>query len=64
MLPRRRIKVECGRIRHIAAGIVGDDRNVIADLVLHGIAFERSKRVAYRDIRRPRHAPVRAPRVE
>lgn len=64
MLAAGRIEVECGRIGHIAAGVVGDDRNVIADLVLHGIAFERSKRIAYRDIRRPRHAPVRAPGVE
>ena len=64
MLPAGRIEVECGRIRHVAPGIVGHDRNVIAYLVLHWIAFERIKRIAHRYIRRPGDAAVGAPGIE
>ena len=64
MLPSGRIEIECGRIRHIAPGIVRHDRNVIAYLILHWIAFEGSKRIAYRDIGRPCHAAVCAPGVK
>jgi len=58
------IEIECGRIRHVAASVVRHDGNVISHLVLHRIAFERVKRIAYRDIGRPCHAAVRTPGVE
>ena len=64
MLPAGRIEVECGRIRHVAPSVVGHDRNVIAYLILHRIAFERSKRIADRDIGCPCQATVSAPGVE
>ena len=64
MLPAVRIEVECGRIRHVASGIVRHDRNVIAYLLLHRIAFERSKRIADRDVGCPCQATVSAPGVE
>jgi len=64
VLPGGRIEVECGRIRHIAASVVGHDRKVIAYLSLHRIAFERIKRITHRNIRRPCHAAVSAPGVK
>ena len=64
MLPCGRIEVECGRIRDITSSVVGNDRNVIAHLVLNGIAFEWIKRVTYRDVGCPCHAAVSAPGVE
>jgi len=64
MLPASRIEIKCRRIRHVASGVIGDDRNVVAYLVLHWIAFEGIERIAYRDIGRPRHAAVGAPGIE
>ena len=64
MLPAVRIEVECGRIRHVASRIVRHDGNVIAHLVLDGIAFERSKRIADCHVRRPCHTAVSAPGVK
>ena len=64
MLVPLRIEVERGRVRHIAAGGVGDNRDVIANLVLVRIALVRIKRIAYRDIGRPGNAGVRAPGIE
>ena len=64
MLSAVRIEVERGRIRHVAPGVVGHDRNVIAHLVLIRITEERIERIAHRDVGRPRIAPVRAVRIE
>ena len=64
MLSAVRIEVERGRIRDVAPSVVGHDRNVIAHLVLHRVAFERSKRIAYRDVGCPGQAAVSAPGVE
>jgi len=64
VLPAVRIEVECGRIRHVASGIVRHDGNVIAHLVLHRIAFKRSERIADRHVGRPCHTAVGAPGVE
>jgi hypothetical protein len=58
------IEVKRGRIRHVATRIVGDDRDVIAYLILHRPAFERSKRIAHRNIRRPSHPAIGAVRVK
>ena len=38
-----RVEVECGRISHVAAGFVGNNRNVIAYLVLIWITLRRIK---------------------
>ena len=59
-----RIKVKSGGIRHVAAGIVRHDGDVIADLVLVGITFERIKGGTHRHVRRPRDAGIRAIGIE
>ena len=59
-----RIEVKRGRIRHIGPSIVGDDSDIIAYLVLVRIAFERIKRIAHRNVRRPGHAGVSAIGIE
>ena len=64
MLPPGRVEVEGGRIRDIASGLVRNDRDVVADLALIRIAFERIERIARRDISRPRDAAVGAVRIE
>ena len=64
VLPPARVEVESGRIRHIATGAVRHDGDVIAYLALIRPAFERIKRIAHRDIRRPGNAAVGAVRIE
>lgn len=64
MLSRARVKVECSRIRHIAASVIGYDRNVIADLVLYRPPLERIKGIADRHVRREGPPAIRAPGVE
>ena len=59
-----RVEVECGRIRDIPARLVGDDSDIIADLVLIRIAFERVERIAHGDVSRPGHAGVSAKGIE
>ena len=59
-----RVEIERGRIRHVAAGIVRNNGDVIAYLVLIWIAFERIKRRAHRNVRRPGNAGVSAERIE
>ena len=48
MLPRVRVKVERRRICHIASGVVGNNREVIADLLMPRKACVRIKRIADR----------------
>ena len=64
MLAAARIKVEGGRIRHVATCVIGNDGDVVADLVLVRVAFERIKEIGYRHVRRPGHAGIRAPGIE
>ena len=64
MLASVRVEVECGRVRNVAAGFVGNEGDVIADLILVRPAFLRVKRVAHRHIRRPCNARVRTVGVE
>ena len=59
-----RVDIVSGGVRHIASGAVRHNGDVIAYLVLIGIAFEGIKRVAYLDVGRPRDARVRAPGIE
>ena len=58
MLSPVRVKVERGRIRHVAARVIRNDGDVVADLVLVRIAFERIKRIADRNVGRPGHAGI------
>jgi hypothetical protein len=59
-----RVEIKSGGIRHVAAGIVRHNGDVIADLILIGIAFGGIKRVAYCHIGRPCEARVGAPGIE
>jgi hypothetical protein len=43
MLSQIWVEIKCGSIRHIAARLVRDNGDVIADLVLVRIALERIK---------------------
>jgi hypothetical protein len=55
-----RVEIKSGGIRHVAAGIVRNNGDIIADLILVRIPLERVERVAHRNIRRPRYPGVRA----
>ena len=59
-----RVEVEGGRVSHVASGIVGNDGNVIAYLILIRIAFERVKWIADCHVGRPSHAGVDAEGIE
>ena len=60
MLATARVKVVRGRVCDIASGVIGHDCNIIAYLVLVRPAFKRSKRIAYLNVRRERHAAIGA----
>ena len=64
MLIGVRVEIKRRGIRHIASGIIGNDGDVIAYLVLNRIAFERSKGVAHGNVRCPRDAAICAERIE
>ena len=64
MLTPGRVKVKSGGIRHIPACIVGDNSDVVPYLALVRIAFERIKRGAHRDVRRPGNTAIRAKGIE
>jgi len=59
-----RIEVKRGGIRYVAAGFVGNNGNVIADLALIRVALEGGKRIAHSDVSRPSHAGVSAKGIE
>ena len=58
------IEIERSRIRHVAAGFIGNDCDIIAYLALVRIAFEWIKSIAHRHVWRPRHAGVGAKGIE
>ena len=58
MLSRGRVQVECGRIRYVAAGVIGDNGDVVAYLVLLWLALSRIECCTYGDVRRPRRTCV------
>ena len=60
MLTTAWIEVEGGRIRHIAAGVVRHDSDVIAYLVLVRPALERVKGLAYLYVSRPGNTSIGA----
>ena len=64
VLSPARIEIERGGIRHIATGVVRHDGDIVAYLTLIRPAFERIKRIAHRDIRRPGNAAIGAIRIE
>ena len=64
MLTRARVKVVGGRVRDVASRVIRHDGDVIAYLVLLRIAFERIKRIAHRNVRRPSNAAIRAEGIE
>jgi len=59
-----RVQVKRGGIRYIAARLIGNNGDVIADLALVRIALEGVKRIAHRNISRPGHAGVSAKGIE
>jgi hypothetical protein len=59
-----RVEVKRSRIRHVASGIIGNNRDIIPYLALVRIALERIKGIAHRNVRRPGHAGVGAKGIE
>jgi hypothetical protein len=59
-----RVEVKRCRICYIAPSVIRNDRDVITDLVLVWISFERIEQIAHCDVRRPRYARVGAVRIE
>jgi len=53
MLSRGWVQVKRGRIRYVAAGVIGDDGDVVPYLVLLWPSLSRIECCAYRDVRRP-----------
>ena len=50
LLTQVRVEVKRGSIRYIAARFVRNNGDVVADLTLVRVTFERIKRIAYRNI--------------
>src|SRR5205823_9384025 len=59
-----RIKVKSRGVCYVTAGFIGNHCDIIAYLALVRIAFERIKRIAHRNVRRPGDASVSAKRIE
>ena len=64
MLSTGGIQVERRGIRNVSAGVVRNDGDVVANLALVRITFERIKRIAHRNVSRPSHAGVCAIGIE
>ena len=64
MLSTVGIEVECRCIRHVAASVIRNNGDVIADLALIGVPLEGVECIAHRHISRPANTSVRAIRVE
>lgn len=60
VLAQVRVEVESGRVCHVATGFIGDNGDVVADLALVRIAFERVERIAHRNVSRPGNAGIGA----
>ena len=63
-MPGVRVDVKCGRVRYVTASFIGNDCNVIADLILIWIAFEWVKWITDCYVRRPGNASVGAEGIE
>ena len=64
MLAPARVEVVGGRVGDVASCVIRHNGDVIAYLVLLRPAFQRSKRIACRSVRREGHAAVGAVGVE
>jgi hypothetical protein len=64
MLSTVGIEVERRRIGNVTARVIGNDGNVVADLTLVRVAFQRIKEIAYRHVRRPGNTGVCAIRIK
>ena len=64
MLSAVRVEVKSRRICYVASRVIRNNGDVVADLVLVRVAFERIKQIGYRYVRRPGHAGIRAPGIE
>jgi hypothetical protein len=58
------IEVERRGIRDVTAGVIGNDGNVVANLTLVRITFERIERSARSHVRRPGNTGVSAIRIK
>jgi hypothetical protein len=58
------IEVKGRGVSYVAAGLVGNDGDIVAYLVLIWVAFERIKRIAHCHVRRPGNASTGAPGIE
>ena len=63
-MPGVRVDVKCSRVRYVTASFIGNDCNVIADLILIWIAFEWVKWITDCYVRRPGNASVGAEGIE
>jgi hypothetical protein len=59
-----RVEVERGGVSHVATGFIGDNGDIVADLILIRVTLRRIERVAHSNISRPGHASVGAKGVE
>ena len=59
-----RVDIESSGIRHIRSGVIRNDGDVIAYLVIIRITCLRIERVAHSDVRRPAEAAISAPGIE
>ena len=64
MLTPARVEIEGGGVSDISSRVIRHDGEIIAYLVLHRPPFERRKRSAHGDVRRPCDAAIRAERIE
>lgn len=64
VLSPARVKIEGGGVRDIPSCVIRHDGEIIAYFVLHRVPFERRKRSAHGDVRRPCDAAIRAERIE
>jgi hypothetical protein len=64
VLTSGRVEIEGGSVSYITTGVVGNDGDVISDLILVRPSFLGVKRVAHRHVRRPCNARVSAVGVE
>ena len=58
------IEIECGGIRDVPAGVIRNDSDVIANLTLVRITFERVKRTANGHVSRPGNTGIGAIRIK
>jgi hypothetical protein len=64
VLSPTRIEVEGRGVGDVLSRVIRNNSDVIAYFVLHRVPFERRKRSAHGDVRRPYDVAVRAERIE